>query len=311
MPSEQDTPIARPYLPFPAEQSLVAPGLFRDVSISCFMLKADYQAQYNLCQTYLNGPAQGQTSYSPFGLVLLAFAHFGSVASAEPDWGTISYTDVAFWVPLANASTAPIALFPPYIFVDSPAALITGREAFGLPKQLGRFQMPMSLADASAGERGRFRAEVVGTLTAGGANDWRTIATVEPVAGGVRGDAAKVISVIERMVAPGSLPGPGGLAELLARLAVVPVLGLKQFRDIESPESACYQAIVEAPVRFVETLGPPDIVFDGFDLRLMDLDSHPVAATLGIQPGTQRIPLAFHLRAAMRMDAGTLVWRAS
>jgi hypothetical protein len=254
------------------------------------MLKADYQAQYNLCQTYLNGPAQGQTSYSPFGLVLLAFAHFGSVASAEPDWGTISYTDVAFWVPLANASTAPIALFPPYIFVDSPAALITGREAFGLPKQLGRFQMPMSLADASAGERGRFRAEV---------------------AGGVRGDAAKVISVIERMVAPGSLPGPGGLAELLARLAVVPVLGLKQFRDIESPESACYQAIVEAPVRFVETLGPPDIVFDGFDLRLMDLDSHPVAATLGIQPGTQRIPLAFHLRAAMRMDAGTLVWRAS
>jgi hypothetical protein len=311
MPSQSDVPSVQPYLSFPAEQSLIAPGVFRDVSIFCFVLQADYQVQRNLCQTFLNGPARGQASYSPLGLVLLAFAHFGSVASADPDWGTLSYTDVGFWVPLANAATAPIALFPPFIFVDSPAALITGREAFGLPKQLGRFQMPRSIAEASADERGRFRAEVVGTLTAGGANDWRTIATVDPVAGAARGDPASVTSVIERMIAPGSLPGPGGAAELLSRLAAVPVVGIKQFRDIASPASACYQAIVEAPVSFVETLGQPEIVFDGFDLRLMDLDSHPVAAALGIQPDTQRVPVAFHFQAAMRMDVGTVVWRAS
>ena len=296
----------KPYVDFPGEQSLRPPGEFKDTRFFYFVLGADKDRLHALCERYLNGPAGGGLAYAPLGIVLLAFSHVERLLSGDPNHGTITYKDIAFWVPVSGGKTKPFCLFPPFIFVDDAATMVTGREVFGLPKQLGRFKMPLRLEDLGKATRPEFRAEVVGTLTPGGPKDWRTLLTIEQIGKDEDSDEKRVLSALGRMLVPSALR-EFTLPTWLSDLGAVPTLGLKQFRDAEDPEGACYQAIVEAPLATVKLHGRPRFLFDAFELTLMDVPSHPVADVLGLPTEPQRIPLAIYFEATMRMGAGTVV----
>jgi len=76
----------------------------------------------------------------------------------------------------------------------------------------------------------------------------------------------------------------------------LPMLFLKQFRDIAFPDRACYQAIVEAPIEFSGTLTP--IVGQRYVLNLRDFDSVPIGRELGI-PTETAVDVDFAFRADM------------
>jgi Acetoacetate decarboxylase (ADC) len=298
-----------PYVDLPGEQSLRPPGEFQGTRFFYFVLEGDKDRLRSVCDRYLNGPSGGKLEYSPLGVVLLAFSHVERLSSADPERGTIAYKDIAFWVPVWGGKTRSLCLFPPFIFVDNAATMATGREVFGLPKQLGRFEMPVRFQDLATAPRPQFRAEVVGTLQPGGRNDWRTLLTVEQIAREETSDTKAFFTALGRMLLPSALK-QFAVPAWLSHLAAVPTVGLKQFRDAAQPKDACYQAIVEAPLSTVALHGSPRFFFNAFELNLMDVVSHPVTSLLGLPLGPQVIPLTVYFEATMRMDAGTVVWSA-
>jgi hypothetical protein len=294
------------YFDFPAERSLLPPGDLAATHFYYFLLRADRQKLQALCDRVFNDRAGGELAYRALGFVALAFTHVERLTCADPVRGSICYKDIALWVPVWGGKTRPLCLFPPFIFVDDASTMVTGREVFGLPKQMGRFQMPLEPDDLAQAPQPPFRAEVVGTVTPDGPNDWRTLLTIEQVGNEVSDDHHSFFAAIAR------LAGAGELASLsvpswLSHLTEVPTLGLKQLRDNADPRRAAFQAVVEAPLR-PELIGRPRFFFDAFDLTLMNVPSHPVAEVLGLPADRQRVPLTVYFQATMHMDAGSVVW---
>jgi hypothetical protein len=84
-------------------------------------------------------------------------------------------------------------------------------------------------------------------------------------------------------------------------------VGLKQFRDARRPSSACYREVVEAPLRVHAIRPTVEFFHHAFKLTLMDVPSHPVVQTLGLQPGETIVPLTAYFEATMHMDPGEVV----
>lgn len=289
------------YLPFPGEQSLIPPGNFADTRFFYFFLKADPKRLQALCDRYLGG------RYRAFGTVALAFTHVSGLVSGEPERGKITYKDIAFWVPVWREH---LCLFPPFIFVDDAATMVTGREIFGLPKQMGQFKMPLRVEALAETPPPEFTADVRGTLQPGGPVDWRRLVEVRrhPTAGGKAGAfVGHIFDEIVKRFHDG--PGASGLVPPKG-LSTIRSVGLKQLRDAKDPAVACYQSIVEADLETVEVHGGQPLG-DEFEVTLMDVPSHPVASELGLAPGSQRAAHAFYLRATMRMQPGHDVWRGT
>jgi hypothetical protein len=295
------------YIPFPGEQTLVPPGDCERTKFFYFLLPADHGRLRALCDRYFNEPSGGKCSYDPLGFVMLAFSHVDELRSSDPARGSIRYKDIALWVPVTGGKTSPICLFPPFIFVDEAATMLTGRELFGLPKQLGRFAMPLRYEDLPKAEKPEFKAQVAGSLFEGGPIDWRTLLTVSYLGSKEESALGKALSILGKLAVPDRLRVLD-FPDWFSRLVAVPALGLKQFRDAQMPERACFQAIVEAPLAPKTLFGVPKVLLDAFELTIMNVPSHPVVETLGLSASTLRVPVSFYFEATMQMGPGTVIW---
>jgi hypothetical protein len=306
------------YTPFPGELTLLPPGHFRDTRFFYFFLRADQARLQACCDRYFNdrlAAAGSPLGYKSLGCVMLAFTHVEELKSADPAAGTTRYKDIAFWVPVIARHTGGLprlCLFPPAIFVDEAATMVTGREMFGLPKQLGRFQMPLTPDELSRLPAPQFRLEVMGTLQDGGPRDWRTFATIAARPGAASPSLLdRAAAALSELTAIFELPSVFDSFSLPEALATSRSLGLKQFRDAASPRESCYTAIVEAPLRMKQLVDQPHFFRDAFDLDLESepVPSHPICRELGLEPGRHRVPAAIYFRAHMEMDAAQVVWR--
>jgi hypothetical protein len=98
-----------------------------------------------------------------------------------------------------------------------------------------------------------------------------------------------------------AIPSSDGSSEPLSLLEVLsahtlPMLFLKQFRDIAFSDRACYQAIVEAPFEFSGALTP--IIGQRYVLNLREVDAVPIGRELGIPTDTP-VDVDFAFRADM------------
>src|SRR5262249_39640273 len=260
------------YVEWGGEQVFPQPLQLQEVSFYSFMLDADFRSLRAVCDKYLNGPAGGRVEYHPLvPRVLLAFASIGRASCAEPpdsQKGWMSEVDVAFWVPVvAGRRAGPlffaerVAWFLPYVFVNNAWASATGREIYGFPKEIGAFEIP-----ASSGHPARLRAD---TLVLDRYHP-TTQAAVRPIVEVVRtdhqlvGTLAKTWADLEEAfkdfihmffgdAGKIRLPGLGLVLELFRFLTHerVPMVFLKQFRDVADGRRSAYQAIVEAPARLL------------------------------------------------------------
>jgi hypothetical protein len=89
----------------------------------------------------------------------------------------------------------------------------------------------------------------------------------------------------------------------------VTIAFLKQFRDVQHTERACYQAIIEAKaaVRALRGYGP---IPGTFQVSWSDHASHPFTADLGLEPGGQQALAATWADFDSVMASGREIFRA-
>lgn len=109
--------------------------------------------------------------------------------------------------------------------------------------------------------------------------------------------------------------GPGlvaGKPSLVASMVEDPTMVfLKQFRDARCPTKACYQAIVEAPLK-VDPLGGSYAAYDpaGFTVQLAGWDSHPIHQSLGLASSQPLAPeRVFRAEFGFQTLLGEELWR--
>ena len=286
-----------PYVLHPSDAGLEPPGHLEGVTFHGFEIQARADAlAVHLHRTFGHTGIEAR----PAGdRVFVVYTSIDRLHSADPERGVIAYNDIALWVPVqlrdreTGRPTGPsVALWPAYIFVDHPHTMVTGRETFGLAKQMGRFTMPdgpdfpYPLTTDVWGTARRGRDEPI---------ELQRLWAIERI--GTRTcNAAPLVGTMATLM--------GGLARALPSGHV---LGLRQLRDPADPRFASHGSVVTAPIdiRRIHEGGP---LPGQYQLRLEPLHSHPVARDLGLRGTTVPLLAAYWLRADVRMREGTELW---
>lgn len=273
--------------------------------LASFACQGDEAAIHGLIERTLNAatsPGRFQTLLGPG--VLLAALTADAIGSSTPPfshWGTISETDVGFWL-LVTDTTVPLSAywFPIYLYVDNWIALAGGREVWGFPKALATIAAPegviggpisvstLALQTYAPGSRAAM-AEIF-SLTPEAPIEMRVSR-----AGGLHG------MMLERAADP-AMPGWAGLllSRLAAAFAPAPpfaaeaasrgwMIFLKQLRDVSSPAAASYRSVVVAEAALSGLPQGFGLLSGGCRLSLADYASQPIASDLGLALGDQPI----------------------
>lgn len=270
--------------------------------------------------------------FSPLGLryqvessaALLTALYVGRATSTTGRYARLGWSseiDLAFWA-LARGEDSGLVWIPFYMFVDSGIALIAGREIYGFPKQIARFERDMTTLEDDPRVAVRtdfFRPSLTGPSAA--VNDVlvriraaRAIEDFLPEEAPQKEEArgAKEIDEVTFLqqfsMAMGRPPGlildvvpPYGTPQGVS----VPMLFLKQFRDAAAPDRACYRAAVRVDT---QSIGPRDFkkIEGRFVVDLTPSGSHPIAADLALRSGMV-VEAAFIIRQDFDVNVATVL----
>ena len=292
------------------------PYLARRVTNYAFFLNADQARLEQLFLRLFAGPSAGAVDIRPVGgEVMLSVAQLAAVNSTEPPHSELSAggaeVEVAFWVTGREMNTDRLVLLTPYMFVDSGAAMAAGREIFGFPKQdaeirlvgghppdgvaldvlsVARFdpKTPFSVNRLLDVQRTSTRSDLIAGFSALARSAVSSLFT-----------HAGRVGLLDHLRTVGSLLLGGGL----------PVVFLKQFRDIGDPDRACYQAICEARIEVTDLHGMG--VLGDYAITLHDLASEAIREDLGLAPGPLTPFAATWSRYDFILHRGATLWRAA
>jgi hypothetical protein len=133
--------------------TIPAPYRSEDAVLHGFWARADQAKLAALCQKVFAGPSGGAMDYRPFGRrVMITWGAIGKVTSLDPaysDRGSVWENQVAVWVPVVRVrgsgddmKAVNLAWFVPYIWLDNPMSLTSGREVLGFAKTWGTPTFP-------------------------------------------------------------------------------------------------------------------------------------------------------------------------
>lgn len=305
------------------------PYMLENARIAAWLLKADRSQLETLCNIYLNISDDKQVIYrpvSPYVMLVCADMTIYSLAERHRQAGRSGEIDVAFWIlTLALKRVGNfyvpdhLAWFLPYVFVNNPSAVATGREVYGFRKDAAQIssikhiRSPEFTVDAFALE----------TLGSESTVEYRRLLSVKRKNASPKAEAPFWTGAQQAQQAIlGALAGNeagkvmvGWLEKSLDLLDVsragIPFVFLKQFRHVADTRKACYQAIVEAPARTTAFHGGG--LLDGeYQIELQSLQSHPIAEKLGLQLQNGKIDATagWWVNIDFVMDKGREVWRA-
>ena len=324
------TPSEQPlFVPRGGEQVFCQPVELRQVRFTSFLFDADTAALQGVCDRYLNEPSGGGVRYRPLlPRVVLGVADIGRVfpiQSPDERKGWVSEIDVAFWMPVARQSkilglsfTEEVAWFLPYVFVDNAWAVAAGREVYGFPKELGQFQVPRGPADPAVVTVDTLALEHFDPEAEARV---RRLLELRRTDAGHVGDPHQTWHQIEEvfedflhvLLGSGgvSLPGFGLLVQAFEFVThrEVPMVFLRQFRDVADGRRACYQAVVEAPARVLQFRDAGRLPGE-YRLTVNELESHPVARDLGLSGPAQQALGGWYVDFDFILENGRELWRA-
>ncbi len=315
------------YLEHGGDIVIQQPLLLHGVTMHAFFLEADRLRLAALADRFLNGPAGGAVSYVPAAsFVVLVCADIArGQARYEPDRGKgwMSERDVAFWVPLwAGRHVGPLFVperlvyFLPYVFVDNGAAVATGREIFGFPKELGDLRFAgdpgadgFSVDTLVIREYGfESRGEIARLLEITPLADSPAEPGWEDVTAGF---SALQDRFADLLVKGAFMPTAGALVEALrgSKDVGARLVFLKQFRDAEDPERACYQAVIEAPAVMDTLHGGGSL--PAHRITITAADSHPIVQDLGLSGPVVQSEFAARISIDFTMESGVVMGSAA
>jgi len=201
--------------------------------------------------------------------------------------------------------------FIPYIFVNNILTAVAGREIYGIPKTMGTFLIPKQLKDATY-----FRASTSGFRTfhpesiyeeyplfvvEAVPSEEKNIAKVWANSKDALLDLRKLVVSNENIIKELDLHFCfNGIKDLLS--ARLPSVMLKQFRNLDKGNSACYQRLVEAPYQ-INAFHGGGVLSQTYELKLTEMASFPLSKDLGIYTG-QKAKSAFWIHMDFTLELG-------
>jgi len=316
-----------PYIEYGGRATAPAPFACQGGRLRGLLLRGDGARIAGLVHRMFNVPAGRGLEYRSLGSrVMLLVGDFARVTSLTPPydrWGAVRETQASFFIPvLAGRRVGGVFLAQrllmavPYILVDNPMSYLGGREIFGYAKVMGRFT-----PEDAQGERVAIEA-FGGNFGLGEGADWRPFVELREGAErprATRGPPESGPMGLLRHLVP-DLPDPldaGELAladlrlgaDLLADLVEgrVGQVFVKQLRDATDGTRACYQSVVEAPVRVQRLLTLPAEA--DWTITIHHLDSHPIREELGVV--SQEAELSFDIQMDFLVEDGYEIGRVT
>jgi hypothetical protein len=308
-----------PYVSQGGEQVYAQPFLCENALFYGMILAADETAiQQNVCDKLLNIPSGQPGRFVPAGpFVLLALCELDKLVSETAPFSTFggfTEQEVAFWVLTVDTAQDQVYFAFPYIWVDNAYALSMGREIYGFPKQLGKFEIPTDIANA---DHFSLQTLAITKLDPSSMGDWQPILEVNKT--GPSGEIAEwgsAAEAVEKIVRGSDKLGGWAMdAELLIRLIAdfiekkVPFVFLKQFRDVADGTKACYQSVIECNCKLAAWHGGG--LLDGvYEVTFQDVESEPIVKDLGLGPNPIVPGIAFWCKFDFYIGEGQEIWKA-
>jgi hypothetical protein len=294
------------------------PYLQKDARLAAFLFHADTEQLTTLCDQTLNVSEAFRYKYVPMTsnvMVVYADMLVSSRDERDSQVGLIPETEVSFWVLTVAMQEAQsgyiphhLAWFLPFLLVDESNAIATGREVFGFNKLAAQFQKPEQI------QKPEYTADVLGfkqfgadtiaqrerllEFSSSSASDTSRPSDLDSIKDGM---TAELFRNMRTNLG-------GGLVEFAARFINdhIPLVFLKQFRDAQNPRKACYQRLIEAPLK-VETFFEGGLFSEPYTLSIVSLASHPLAQSLGLKEGSQKSTLGAWMHVDFVLENGVEV----
>jgi len=297
-----------------------APYLQKDAFLSSFLVRSPVASQQQILDRDLNNLTGGQPYryQALLGHVALVLANIPEVRSTDPrdsQRGFISEVDVCWWILTAAMKGDRIdhlAWYIPYIWVNTPYTMVNGRESFGFPKSFAEPRIPLSPADID----GPFyaNADVLPTYSEATAVARKRILTVEraqtDLVEEVK-DGIEAFAHVLRQIVGHSIEDLELAAQIVKDVlsAKMPVVYLKQFRDVVDPTAACYQAIIESNTT-VHGFHGAGLLPLGYRVSTVPMASVDVAKHLGFDVSTG-VDIAMWAKLDFSVDLARVIWESS
>jgi Acetoacetate decarboxylase (ADC) len=299
-----------PFIQRPDDPEIPPPYTFPNVTIHSFELAADMTKLRQLCDSLLNIGDLDQRGflYRPLlpyvSLEVLEYPKMMSAAPPFSQWGYITQHEAYIRFPVVKYEVLGWFLLPvevsnffPFLFVDSNWSAFSGREVIGFPKVIG-----------SIGE----------DTTAAGGYSASVSVPVFPVYSPDTQQTSRQIVNIETgpLLGPGNAPSTwpwlitayddfaGDIEPLVIEVAeliypdLFSTIALKQIRDAENSEMACFQALVHSEFQ-VDNVSEPHF-FESATVTLNSWASLDLAASFGLPADASINPvLAYRTRCDM------------
>jgi len=312
-----------PYVEYGALASVPGPLKCDGTTLWCFFLEAYHDKLARLLRRVFHDPTRGEIDVRPLGShVLASFGVIDRITPMAPPFdrmGSAREPQVALWIPCARVRDGllgPVAerfyVFVPYIWLDNPISLASGREVFGWSKSFGTPGLPDPAGsqdltldafgmDYDRGEQPAMRRLL--TVTPGDGEPpggRRRFGSLEDCA---RHFAHELLDLGDDFIWPG-LRFTATLLEDMASHRLREIF-LKQFRAIEDGHRAALQQVVDTTMtvpRFsAELLGEHHVT-------VTQLESEPLGDELGL--ADQTTMLGVRIEMDFVVHTGTVLWSA-
>ena len=309
-------------------QTFAPPILAKGTRMSTFALRADSDALVALVNKYLNGPGAAQTDlqFYPVGdYVFLAYAPMDHISVTDPvdsQKGWMKETDVAFWMLVVGGTEGAngfepkmLAWFMPYVWVDVPTAMTTGREVYGFPKELAWLTLPKDDSDPlvfglEAMVLPKFSpdTEIVRRPLISVSRQADSEPGLEKAFSGAEAVLAEVVRLLHGSAGKAKVGGMDFWLDLLRDLTheEVPMIFLKEFRDAAEPHRACYQRLIRSASVVKAFHGAYPLLAD-YKVTLQNYDSHPFLKDFGFASTELSSALSFYVSFDFLLELGTEV----
>jgi hypothetical protein len=295
-----------------------APFELGNSSFYGFVLPAKQELLQRTLDKVFNHPTGGEVTYRAFiPAVLFYFANMRrAVADAAHSrtLGIIHEKEAGIWIPMVRVEKGKASYFCVYaynIFVDSGIADTTGREVYGLYKEIAKIKVP---SDPSRGVF-ELRPTVIERFDYRTRADWEILARMNPEMGSfslgtlkqVPLDASYFLKGIGKLASERVGLTPRFLLQFILSLRNPRFAFLKQFRHAAVPGRSCYQAVVEADFT-IQRLRKLGLLPGSYSLNVNEYASHPWLTELGLQQNSFNDLSGFMLDMDFKFQPGKVIW---
>lgn len=317
------------YIEFSNDYIAPVPGKADDTWLYCFPIKGQYDKMQALINQRLNFSSLNENvrffPISEYMMLVVSDIRKGySINPSDTKYGYLTEKALQIFIPIVECTknqqnewvAQRILVHIPYIFVDQPFNIGTGREEFGFPKSFANVTMPSNPEQSD-----NFKVDAYGFKNFsqehpeyGAFHTLLEIKTTNSaIPKGKWTSHKEAWQHIKQFVPKSQEHFKWGVPFILHELndvldKALPMIFLKQFRDIQIPTNACYQAITEGNGSVNDFLGGW-LLSSEYELVIQDLASFPLAADLGLESKI-KVRHAFWTHCNMQFNTGNIIWKS-